>query len=88
MTHRVVVTGMGAVSCLGDSLDRISLGLQEGRSGVIFSPERKEHGFRPGLMTALPNLDLQSEPDRHALRRGEAVRDEGRLERDDRAPLG
>jgi len=64
--HRVVVTGMGAVSCLGDTLDEISRSLQEGRSGVIYSPERKSHGFRSGLMTRLPELDLKDELDRKA----------------------
>lgn len=64
--HRVVVTGMGAVSCLGDSLDTISASLREGRSGVVLSDERKQKGFRSGLMTQLPELDLKKELDRRA----------------------
>jgi 3-oxoacyl-[acyl-carrier-protein] synthase-1 len=64
--QRVVITGMGAVSCLGDSLDEISSSLREGRSGVIYSEERKKHGFRSGLMTRLPEIDLKSELDRRA----------------------
>lgn len=64
--HRVVITGMGAVSCLGDSLDEISRGLREGRSGIVFSPERKQKGFRSGLMTKLPEPDLKAELDRKA----------------------
>src|SRR5262245_29628005 len=64
--QRVVITGMGAVSCLGDSLDEISTSLQEGRSGVIYSEERKAKGFRSGLMTRLSEADLKSEFDRRA----------------------
>ena len=45
--QRVVVTGMGAVSCLGDTLDTISHSLQHGRSGVIFSRSNYSGGF-PG----------------------------------------
>lgn len=64
--HRVVVTGMGAISCLGQSLDEISQGLQAGRSGVVFSEERKAKGFRSGLMTRLPEVDATRELDRKA----------------------
>ncbi|MBM4063679.1 MAG: beta-ketoacyl-[acyl-carrier-protein] synthase family protein, partial [Planctomycetes bacterium] len=64
--HRVVITGMGAVSCLGENLDEISRGLREGRSGIVFSPERKQQGFRSGLMTRLPETDLKAELDRKA----------------------
>jgi 3-oxoacyl-[acyl-carrier-protein] synthase-1 len=64
--ERVVITGMGAVSCLGDTLDEISTSLREGRSGVIYSEERKTRGFRSGLMTKLSNVDLKNEFDRRA----------------------
>jgi 3-oxoacyl-[acyl-carrier-protein] synthase-1 len=64
--QRVVITGMGAVSCLGDSLDEISASLQAGKSGVIYSADRKERGFRSGLMTRLPDVELKSELDRRA----------------------
>jgi 3-oxoacyl-[acyl-carrier-protein] synthase I len=57
---------MGLVSCLGDDLDQVSSSLQEGRSGVVFSPERKERGFRSGLMTRLPEIDYRKELDRRA----------------------
>jgi len=64
--HRVVVTGMGIVSCLGDELDQVSQSLQEGRSGVVYSEERKRHGFRSALMTKLPDVDYRKELDRKA----------------------
>ncbi len=59
--HRVVVTGIGAVSCLGESLDTISAGLQEGRCGIVYSEERKARGFRSGLVTQLPEIDPKQE---------------------------
>ncbi|RMG10237.1 MAG: beta-ketoacyl-[acyl-carrier-protein] synthase family protein [Planctomycetota bacterium] len=64
--HRVVVTGLGAISCLGTGLDEIAAALREGRSGVVYVPERKQRGFRSGLATRLPELDLKSELDRRA----------------------
>ncbi|MCA8957288.1 MAG: beta-ketoacyl-[acyl-carrier-protein] synthase family protein [Planctomycetes bacterium] len=64
--HRVVVTGMGALSALGEDLDTISAGLREGRSRVVVSDERRQHGFRSPLMTSLPEVDLRAELDRKA----------------------
>jgi 3-oxoacyl-[acyl-carrier-protein] synthase-1 len=62
--QRVVITGMGALSCLGDSLDEISTSLQEQRSGVVLEPERRKHGFRSALMTKLPAVDVKAELNR------------------------
>jgi len=64
--QRVVITGMGAYSCLGESLETISESLRAGRSGVVLSPERKAKGFRSGLMTRLPQVDVKAELDRRA----------------------
>lgn len=57
--NRVVITGLGIWSCLGTTLDEVSRSLREGRSGVIFSPERKSAGFRSALCTAVPKPDLK-----------------------------
>jgi 3-oxoacyl-[acyl-carrier-protein] synthase-1 len=65
--ERVVITGMGLISCLGSELDDVSRSLREGRSGVIFSPERKALGFRSGLITRLPDIgEEKSRLDRRA----------------------
>ncbi len=64
--NRVVVTGMGAISTLGESLDDISESLRTGRCGIVVSDERRERGFRSPLMTSLPSIDLKSELDRKA----------------------
>src|SRR5258707_12684346 len=46
---RAVITGIGAISSLGTSLDEISRSLREGRSGIGIDPERKQRGFRSCL---------------------------------------
>ena len=46
MMNRVAITGMGIYSCLGKTLDEVRESLYNGKSGIIFVPERKEMGFR------------------------------------------
>ncbi|MGM9758815.1 MAG: beta-ketoacyl-[acyl-carrier-protein] synthase family protein [Parabacteroides sp.] len=57
--NRVVITGMGIWSCLGTQLDEVCRSLYEGKSGVIFSPEREAAGFRSALCTDVPRPDLK-----------------------------
>ena len=56
--RRVVITGMGIYSSLGKNLDEVRESLYKGRSGIVFSQERKDFGYRSGLMGAVerPNL--------------------------------
>ena len=64
--HRVVITGMGAVSCLGESLEEISRSLQEGRSGAIFSPNLTVLGCMPmkyvvaGIWLSMKSVNMES----------------------------
>lgn len=44
--RRVVVTGMGIVSCLGNSTDAVLDSLKNGRSGIRFNQTYKDMGFR------------------------------------------
>jgi 3-oxoacyl-[acyl-carrier-protein] synthase-1 len=44
--RRVVVTGLGIISCLGNNKDEVLDSLQQGRSGISFQPEYRELGFR------------------------------------------
>jgi len=41
---RVVITGMGIYSCIGTSLSEVRDSLYQGKSGIVFLPERKEYG--------------------------------------------
>ncbi|MCY4184035.1 MAG: beta-ketoacyl-ACP synthase I [Rhodobacteraceae bacterium] len=44
--RRVVVTGMGIISPIGNSLSEVSDSLKKGKSGVVFAEEYAERGFR------------------------------------------
>ena len=59
MEQRVVITGMGIWSCLGTTPDEVRDSLYTGRSGIVFSPERKEAGFRSALCADIPHPDLK-----------------------------
>jgi 3-oxoacyl-[acyl-carrier-protein] synthase-1 len=53
---RVVVTGIGMISCIGNTLEEVRDSLQRGRSGIEFHAERKELGFRSALGGTLKNF--------------------------------
>ena len=59
MNKRVVITGMGIYSTIGKSLDEVKNSLFEGKSGIIYSPERKEFGYRSALTGWVENPDLK-----------------------------
>lgn len=60
MENRVVITGMGIWSCLGQSLDEVRQSLYDGKSGIIFSQERKDMGFRSALCANVPKPNLKN----------------------------
>ncbi|MEM6781490.1 MAG: beta-ketoacyl-ACP synthase I [Pseudomonadota bacterium] len=43
---RVVITGIGIVSCIGNNADEVLVSLKDGKSGISFAPEYAEMGFR------------------------------------------
>lgn len=57
--RRVVVTGMGIWSCIGQDLQTVTENLKQGRSGVIFDPKRIEYGLHSGLVGNVPRPDLK-----------------------------
>lgn len=59
MENRVVITGMGIWSCLGKSLDEVRDALYNGKSGIVFSQERKDAGFRSALCARVDKPDLK-----------------------------
>ncbi len=61
--RRVVVTGMGLASCLGQAADTVSRALREGISGIRAIPEYAERGLRSQI-AGLPSIDLVAEIDR------------------------
>jgi len=65
--RRVVVTGIGIVSSIGNDKEQVAVSLKEGRSGIVFAEEYKEMGFRSHVHGAV-NLDLAERIDRKLLR--------------------
>lgn len=61
--RRVVVTGMGIASCLGDTMGQVSHALREGISGICAAPEAAAHGLRSQI-AGMPKLDLVTAIDR------------------------
>ena len=61
--RRMVVTGMGIASCLGNDLGTVSLALRESRAGIRFLPDHAERGLRSQVGGAV-DLDLDAVIDR------------------------
>lgn len=49
MKRRVVITGIGAYSCIGKNISDIKQSLYDGKSGIGIDPERKDYGYRSPL---------------------------------------
>ena len=64
---RVVVTGLGIVSPIGNSADEVTESLRAGRSGIEASPDMVEHGFRSQVAGTL-KIDVAEHVDKRALR--------------------
>ena len=65
--RRVVITGQGIVSSLGNNVAEVQASLREGRSGIRFNPSYAEHGMR-SQVSGRPSLDLEAAVDRRTLR--------------------
>jgi 3-oxoacyl-[acyl-carrier-protein] synthase-1 len=61
--RRVVVTGMGIASCLGDAASVVSRALRDGVSGICAMPEYATRGLR-SCVAGLPRVDLTAAIDR------------------------
>jgi 3-oxoacyl-[acyl-carrier-protein] synthase-1 len=71
--RRVVVTGLGIVSSIGNNADEVTTSLCEGRSGIQFNPTYAEKGMRCQV-SGRPNLKLEEVIDRRQYRfMGEAA---------------
>ena len=65
--RRVVVTGLGIVSSIGNNASEVQASLRDAKSGISFSDSFAEHGFRCQVWGA-PTLDPSDMIDRRALR--------------------
>ena len=64
---RVVITGIGIVSCIGNNKDEVSDSLKQGKSGITFSEEYRDMGFRSHVY-GKPDIDLDAAIDRRVKR--------------------
>ena len=65
--RRVVVTGIGAVSCIGNTQDEIVESLKAGRSGIVANASYQEMGLRSQISGTV-NIDTKEHVDRKVLR--------------------
>ena len=65
--RRVVVTGIGIVSSIGNNADEVLASLREAKSGITFTPEYAELGFRSQVHAA-PTIEWETMVDRRAAR--------------------
>lgn len=66
--RRVVVTGMGIVSSLGNNKAEVLDSLRHGRSGITYQPEYAERGLRSHVAGSIKNLNIEALIDRKLLR--------------------
>ena len=65
--RRVVITGLGIISSIGNSAQEVLASLREGKSGISAAPDYVEHGFR-SQVHGMPDIDLTAEIDKRQLR--------------------
>ena len=62
--RRVVITGMGIWSCIGQNVSEVTESLRLGRSGIGVDEQRKEYGYRSTLTGIVPRPNLKPYLDR------------------------
>ena len=65
--RRVVITGIGIVSSIGNTVTEVEASLRAGKSGIVFAPDYAEHGFRCRVH-GQPNIVLEDHIDKRDLR--------------------
>ena len=62
--RRVVITGIGIVSCIGNNKDEVLNSLLNTKSGITFSVEHKKYNFISHVVGSVKNLDFVNLIDR------------------------
>jgi 3-oxoacyl-[acyl-carrier-protein] synthase-1 len=65
--RRVVVTGLGIVSSIGNNAEEVLTSLRQGKSGITANEAMAEHGFRSTIAGAI-DLDVAEHVDKRTLR--------------------
>ena len=96
--RRVVVTGLGVVSCLGNNQEEVYQSLLNSKSGISFCEEYKEHNLRSHVH-GKPNIKLEDHIDRKTIRfmgsgsaynyiaMKEAIKDSGLEDKENQKPF-
>jgi 3-oxoacyl-[acyl-carrier-protein] synthase-1 len=66
--RKVVVTGLGIVSCIGNNKDEVLKSLLNTKSGIVFSEDQKKYNFRSQVAGTIKNLNLDEHIDRRQKR--------------------
>ena len=61
--RRVVITGLGVVSCLGNNQEEVHQSLLNSKSGISYAEEYKEHNLKSHVH-GKPNIKLEDHIDR------------------------
>jgi|TARA_B110000093_G_scaffold11288_1_gene10678 3-oxoacyl-[acyl-carrier-protein] synthase-1 len=65
--RRVVISGLGVISPIGNNIDEVTDALKVGRSGIAFEPEYAENGFR-SRVAGIPNINPADHIDKRHMR--------------------
>ncbi|MEZ8006327.1 MAG: beta-ketoacyl-ACP synthase I [Amylibacter sp.] len=65
--RRVVVTGMGIISSIGNDIEEVTASLKAGKSGIIAAPDYAEKGFRSQIH-GMPQIDVTEHIDKRQMR--------------------
>jgi 3-oxoacyl-[acyl-carrier-protein] synthase-1 len=66
--RRVVITGIGIVSCIGNNQSEVLDSLLKTKSGIVFSEDHKKYNFRSQVVGSIKNLNLSDRIDRKKIR--------------------
>jgi len=65
--RRVVITGMGIISSIGNNIEEVTEALKSGKSGIIAAPEYAENGFRSQIH-GMPQINPADHIDKRQMR--------------------
>lgn len=66
--RRVVITGMGVLSSIGNTKDEVCTSLKNGKSGITFNPDFAEAGLKSQVSGVIKGVDVSEHVDKRALR--------------------
>ncbi len=65
--RRVVITGIGIISSIGNNVEEVTTSLKEGKSGIVAAPDYMEHGFRSQIH-GMPKINPADHIDKRNMR--------------------